>query len=77
MACYRVALCLLAIAGGLLGLSCGIMAALILLADQKSFGVPFLAPYAPKTVARETLFFRGAVRGQGRPHDDMNGEAGL
>ncbi len=77
VACYRVALCLLAIAGGLLGLSCGIMAALILLADQKSFGVPFLAPYAPKTVARETLFFRGAVRGQGRPHDDMNGEAGL
>ena len=77
VACYRVALCLLAIAGGLLGLSCGIMAALILLADQKSFGVPFLAPYAPKTVARETLFFRGAVRGQGRPHDDMNGETGL
>ena len=74
---YRVALCLLALSGGLLGLSCGIMAVLVLLADQKSFGVPFLAPYAPKTVVRELLFFRGDVQGQGRPHDDMNGEAAL
>lgn len=74
---YRVALCLLALSGGLLGLGCGIMGALILLADQKSFGVPFLAPYAPKTVAREPLFFRGDLRGQGRAQDDMNGEAAL
>ena len=74
---YRVALCLLALLGGLLGLACGIMVALILLADQKSFGVPFLAPYAPKTVAREPLLFRGDIRGQGRTQDDLNGEAGL
>ncbi len=77
VAYYRVALCLLALMGGLLGVSCGIMAALILLADQKSFGVPFLAPYAPKTVEREPLFFRGDVSGQGIPHDDLNGEAAL
>ncbi len=77
VAYYRVALCLLAILGGLLGLSCGIMAALILLADQKSFGVPFLAPYAPRTVVREPLFFRGDLQGQGRPQDDMNGEGAL
>ena len=77
VACYRVALCLLALLGGLLGLSCGIMVALILLVDQKSFGVPFLSPYAPKTVARETLFFRGQVTGQGVPQDDMNGEVPL
>ena len=77
VACYRVALCLLALMGGLLGFSCGIMAALILLADQKSFGVPFLSPYAPRTVARETLFFRGQVTGQGHAQDDMNGEATL
>ncbi len=77
VAYYRVALCLLALSGGLLGLSCGIMAALILLADQKSFGVPFLAPYAPRTVVREPLFFRSDVTGQGVPQDDMNGEASL
>ena len=77
VACYRVALCLLALGGGLLGLTCGIMGALVLLSDQKSFGVPFLAPYAPKTVAREPLFFRGDIRGQGRAQDDMNGEAAL
>ena len=77
VAYYRVALCLLAILGGLLGLSCGIMAALILLCDQKSFGVPFLSPYAPKTEAREPLFFRGRLRGQGWPQDDMNGETAL
>ena len=77
VAYYRVALCLLALAGGLLGLSCGIMGALILLADQKSFGVPFLAPYAPKTVVREHLFLRLDVQGQGQPQDDMNGEAAL
>ena len=74
---YRVGLCLLALAGGLLGLSCGILGALILLVDQKSFGVPFLAPYAPKTVAREPLFFRGKVTGQGRARDEMNGETAL
>ena len=77
VAYYRVALCLLALSGGLLGLSCGIMAALILLADQKSFGVPFLAPYAPRTVIREPLFFRSTVTGQGKAQDDMNGEAAL
>jgi hypothetical protein len=75
--CYRVALCLLALSGGLLGLSCGIMAALVLLCDQKSFGVPFLSPYAPKTVAREPLFFRGGITGQGTAQDDVNGEAAL
>ena len=74
---YRVALCLLAILGGLLGLSCGIMGALILLVDQKSFGVPYLSPFAPRTVVRQPLFFRGPVEGQGRPQDDMNGEAAL
>ena len=77
VAYYRVALCLLALCGGLLGLSSGIMIALILLADQKSFGVPFLAPYAPKTVVREPLLFRLDVQGQGQPQDDMNGEAAL
>lgn len=74
---YRVALCLLALMGGLLGLGCGIMVALILLVDQKSFGVPFLAPYAPKTVPREPLLFRGNTQGQGWPQDDMNGEGSL
>ena len=77
VAYYRVALCLLALSGGLLGFSCGIMATLVLLADMKSFGVPFLSPYAPKAVVREPLFFRLDVRGQGRPQDDMNGEAAL
>ena len=77
VAYYRVGLCLLAISGGLLGLSCGCMAALILLCDQKSFGVPFLSPFAPKTVAREPLFYRGTVRGHGTAEDDMNGEAPL
>ena len=72
---FSLILCLLMIC--LLGLACGIMVALILLADQKSFGVPFLAPYAPKTVAREPLLFRGDVRGQGRTQDDLNGEAAL
>jgi len=77
VAYYRVGLCLLSIAGGLLGLCCGCMGALILLADQKSFGVPFLSPFAPKTVAREPYFCRGRVEGQGVPQDDMNGEAPL
>ena len=77
VAYYRVGLCLLAISGGLLGLCCGCMGALILLADQKSFGVPFLSPFAPKTVAREPLFYRGTVRGYGTAQDDMNGEGAL
>ena len=77
MAYYRVLLCLLAVWGGLLGVSCGLLGALALLANQKSFGVPFLSPVAPKTVQREPLFYRGTIRGQGQAQDDMNGEAGL
>lgn len=77
VAYYRVLLCLLAVWGGLLGVSCGLLGALALLANQKSFGVPFLSPVAPKTVQREPLFYRGNIRGQGQAQDDMNGEAGL
>ena len=77
VAYYRVGLCLLAVWGGLLGLFCGALAGLILLADQKSFGVPFLSPVAPKAVAKGSVLFGGGARGRGTGEDDMNPEGAL
>ena len=77
VAYYRVGLCLLAVWGGLLGLFCGALAGLILLADQKSFGVPFLSPVAPKAVVKGSVLFGGGARGRGTGEDDMNPEGAL
>ena len=77
VAYYRVGLCLLAVWDRLLWRFCGALAGLILLADQKSFGVPFLSPVAPKAVGRRPLFFGGAARGRGTGEDDMNPEGSL
>lgn len=77
VAYYRVLLCLLAIWGGLLGLCCGLLGAVALLANQKSFGVPFLSPFAPKAVNREPLFHRGTITAHYQAQDDMNGEGQL
>jgi spore germination protein KA len=45
---------LLAGFAGLLGISLGVFIHFLLLINAKSFGVPFLAPFAPKTTGRRT-----------------------
>lgn len=74
IAYYRVLLCIMATLGGLLGVFTALLVSIAFLASQKSFGVPFLSPFAPKAVQREPLLIRGKVRMQRKPQDDMNPE---
>lgn len=71
---YRILLCVLGGLAGLLGVFAALLGSLALLASQKSFGVPFLAPLAPKTRSREPLLVRGKLGTPGG-EDDVNREA--
>ena len=69
---FRIALMLAAWMGGLLGLSAAFMLFVAYLASLKSFGVPFLAPYAPKTYSKRPLILRGNIGNNHRAEDYMN-----
>ena len=58
----RMALVIAAWLGGLLGMACLVTVALGAMARLKSYGVPFLAPMAPKTYAKRPAILRGALR---------------
>lgn len=72
---YRIFLCILGGLAGLLGVFTALLGCLALLAGQKSFGVPFLSPFAPKTRGRAPLLVRGALNDPGVGEDDVNREA--
>lgn len=72
VAYYRIALCVFAALGGLLGLSIALLLTLCLLASLKSFGVPFLSPAAPYTLSKRGLSLRRSVRNRLRPPDYLN-----
>ena len=74
---YRIALCIFAGLAGLLGTFVLLMASLAWLCSQKSFGVPFMSPFAPKTRSRAPLLFRGSLRRPGGGEDVINREASL
>ena len=74
---YRIALCIFAWMAGLLGTFVLLMASLAWLCSQKSFGVPFMSPFAPKTRSRAPLLFRGSLRRPGGGEDVINREASL
>ena len=69
---FRILLVVFAWAGGLLGLTCALLIAVAALAGMKSYGVPFLAPVAPKTRTKGPVFIRGRVTMHPGPADDMN-----
>lgn len=69
---FRIAFMLAAWMGGLLGLSAAFMLFVAYLASLKSFGVPFLAPYAPKTYSKRPLILRGNIGNNHRAEDYMN-----
>lgn len=73
IAYYRIILCVTAWIGGLLGLSCMLLATLALLSSQKSFGVPFFTPFAPRTY-RKGQILRGKIQMHRRAIDYMNTE---
>lgn len=68
----RMALVIAAWLGGLLGMACLVTVALGAMARLKSYGVPFLAPMAPKTYAKRPAILRGALRPHKRATDITN-----
>lgn len=69
---FRIGLLIAAWMGGLLGLSAAFMLLIVYLADLKSFGVPFLSPYAPKTYSKRPFILRGKIGFNHRSEDYMN-----
>ncbi len=69
---FRIAFMIAAWMGGLLGLSAAFMLFIAYLASLKSFGVPFLAPYAPKTYSKRPLILRGSIKMNHRSEDYIN-----
>ncbi|MDR1620397.1 MAG: spore germination protein [Clostridiales bacterium] len=69
---FRIFLLLLGWAGGLLGLSAGIVVLTVWMARLKSYGVPFLAPVAPKTFKGGSGGMRGRINRRQRPVDYIN-----
>ncbi|MDO4565570.1 MAG: spore germination protein [Clostridia bacterium] len=73
LAYYRILLCLSAWIGGLLGVGCAVLVTLALLSAQKSFGVPFFTPFAPRTERKGGILGED-VRMHKRAADYMNTE---
>ncbi len=69
---FRISFVIAAWMGGLLGLSATCFVFIGYLANLKSFGVPFLAPYAPKTYTKRPLFTRGIIGMHHRSNDYIN-----
>ena len=74
IAYYRIALCLLTTLGGLLGMAAGVLMTLAALCSIKSFGVPFLTPYAPVVVRRAPMVVRGKIQNRAEAPDAINVE---
>ena len=68
----RLLLNISAIFMGLVGIGTGILWITILLCRMKSFGVPYMAPVAPKTNAGLDVILRGQVFNQESRPDELN-----
>lgn len=68
----RIAFVIAAWLGGLLGLASALMLFIAYMANVKSFGVPFLSPFAPKTYPARPPFFRGRIGQRNKPADYNN-----
>lgn len=69
---FRIAFVIAAWLGGLLGLAAALVVFAAYLANMKSFGVPFLAPFAPKTLSKRPFVIRGKLGMHHRAEDYMN-----
>ncbi|MBO4384695.1 MAG: spore germination protein [Clostridia bacterium] len=69
---FRIFAVIAAWMGGLLGLSAAVIAAACHMAGLKSFGVPYLAPFAPRAARKRPLIFRGDIGMHERPDDVTN-----
>ncbi|MDD3920644.1 MAG: spore germination protein, partial [Eubacteriales bacterium] len=57
---------------GLLGLTVGVLLISAWLVTEKSFGVPFLTPVAPKTKRARPAILRGTLSQRQQAEDYMN-----
>lgn len=69
---FRVFAVLCAWVAGLLGLACGLVIIVALTASLKSYGVPFLAPFAPSVYTKRPLIRRGKITMHKRTADVVN-----
>jgi spore germination protein KA len=63
---------LLAMSMGLVGVACGLLLFIAMLCSVKSFGVPYLAPLAPKAVSGGDVILRSSTYNQRRRPDELN-----
>jgi len=68
----RFAFLLLSAMLGLVGLSFGLLILTVAMCSMKSFGVPYMAPVAPKTIAGYDTLIRGPVYRQELRPDQLN-----
>lgn len=68
----RFGLLLASVSMGLVGLASGMLAMTVALCSMKSFGVPYMVPIAPRTVAGLDIVTRGAVWRRERRPDPLN-----
>lgn len=68
----RVSFVIAAWLAGLLGLFSAVLVMLSWMAMQKSYGVPFLAPFSPKANSKRPMILRGDVTMHKRGDDIMN-----
>lgn len=69
---FRILFLLMSAMMGLVGIACGLLVLTAMLCSMKSFGMPYLAPLAPKTTPGGDVILRKAVyMQQGRP-DELN-----
>ena len=73
---YRMLLVVCAWIAGLLGVTAALLITVGYLASVKSYGVPFLAPIAPKTMRKGPSMLRGTLQNRARTPDEVNTEAG-
>ncbi len=71
---FRLAAVIAAWIGGLVGMVAAVLAAVALLAGTKSFGVPFLSPYSPRTKEKRPLILRGRIGNTEKADDYANVE---
>jgi spore germination protein KA len=74
IAYFRILLCLAATAGGLLGIAVTGLCMGALLCSVKSFGVPFLTPFAPVAKRSGRMIVRGKLNNRAVPSDWSNPE---
>ncbi len=70
----RVGFVIAAWMGGLLGFAAAMLFLLGYMSSLKSYGVPFLAPYSPKTYYKQPMIRRGRVKNHHRAEDYVNTE---